>query len=227
MRKLSEKFNRLRARTKFGITFLVVFIIELPVIPYALHHNPDLLPAWPKWEFVAVCALIIAASAAFLAGCGLVCELLFKRIVRPNLHVMNDPTALKVVISIFVVAFLTSLGFLVHARSQDFWWREEVYGLAGYMGSERALHDFRDGKLRLFVIAGERDDDQFSGTNDGPFQVWFPQYYPAVYQMRYATEQEVEFYNGKMRYMHEHPEKFLTNTTNRQSGFKFEVRQKS
>lgn len=148
----------------------------------------------------------------FLAGFGVLFELLFERVVRSYLHVINNPTALKVVIAVLVVTLLTSLGFLVYARSQVFWWQEQVYGLAGYEGSTRALHDFQNGKLRLFVIAGERDHDEFSGTNDGPFQIWFPQYYTAIYPMRYSMEQEVEFYNGKMRYMHEHPDKFLTTT---------------
>ncbi len=30
--------------------------------------------------------------------------------------------------------------------------------------------------------------------------------------MRYSIEQEVQFYNRKMRYMQEHPDKFLTST---------------
>jgi hypothetical protein len=132
--------------------------------------------------------------------------------VRPTTHTMNNPTALKVVIAVLIVALFTSLSFLVYGHWQDFMWQEEVYGLAGYEGSTRALHDFQNDKLRLFVIAGERSDDKFSGTNDGPFQVWYPQYYPEVYPMRYSTEREVEFYNRKMRYMHEHPEKFLTAT---------------
>ncbi len=125
---------------------------------------------------------------------------------------MNNPKTLKVVIAVLVVALFTSLGFLARALWRDSWWKMEVYGLAGYEGSTRALHDFRDGKLRLFVIAGERSNDKFSGTNDGPFQVWYPQYYTELYPMRYSIEQQVEFYNRKMRYMHEHPEKFLTTT---------------
>ena len=125
---------------------------------------------------------------------------------------MNNPKTLKVVIVILLVALFTSLGFLARGLWRDYFWKMEVYGLAGYEGTERAMHDFRNGKLRLFVIAGERGDDKFSGTNDGPFQVWFPQYYTGLYPMRYSFEQQVEFYNRKMRYMHEHPEKFLSST---------------
>jgi hypothetical protein len=135
-------------------------------------------------------------------------------VVGPTPHAMNNPKALKIFCAVLIAALFTSLGFLAHAVWQNYWWKEEVYGLAGYMGSERALHDFRDGKLRLFVISGQRDDDKYSGTNDGPYQIWFPQYYTIVYPMRYSMEQQVEFYNQKMRYMHEHPDKFLE-TTNR------------
>jgi hypothetical protein len=94
-------------------------------------------------------------------------------------------------------------------------WEMQVYGLAGYEGSTRARQDFQAGKLRLFVLAGERSDDKFSGTNDGPFEVWYPQFYPQYYPFRYSTEQMVKFYNDKMRYMHRYPEKFVsaTNTT--------------
>lgn len=71
----------------------------------------------------------------FLAGFGVLFELLFERVVRSYLHVINNPKALKVVIAVLVVTLLTSLGFLVYARSQVFWWQEQVYGLAGYQGS--------------------------------------------------------------------------------------------
>ena len=128
---------------------------------------------------------------------------------------MNNLKVLKIFSAILIVALCTSLGFLLHALLLNMMWKEEVHGLAGYEGSTRAEHDFRNGKLRLFVLAGERNDDKFSGTNDGPFQVWFPQYYPEFYPMRYSEEQQVEFYNRKMRYMHQHPGKFLdaTNST--------------
>ena len=115
-------------------------------------------------------------------------------------------------VAVLAVGLLVSLGFLARAHWQAYWWKSEVYGLAGYRGSIRARQDFQAGRLRLFLIAGERSDDKSSGTNDGPFEVWYPQYYPKPYPMRYSVEQMVEFYNRKMRYMHEHPEKFLAQT---------------
>jgi hypothetical protein len=114
----------------------------------------------------------------------------------------------KIVIGVLAVGLLISLGFLTYARFQNELWEEMVYGLAGYKGSMQALRDFRAGKLRVFVIAGENEKDRFSGTNDGPFEVWIPQYYPTFYPFRFSTEQEVAFYNRKMRYMHEHPAEF-------------------
>ena len=127
---------------------------------------------------------------------------------------MNNPKALKIVIAVLVIALITSLGFLAHAFSQIWWWKQEVWGLDGQVAAYRALDDFGAGKFRLFVISGERSDDKFSGTNDGPFQIWFPQYYTEIYPMRYSIEQQVRFYDDKMRYMQQHPERFLT-TTNR------------
>ncbi len=169
MTKLLEKFNRFRARTKFSIVFSVIFVICLPVIPYALNDNPDRLPHWPKWEFVAVCVLILAGYAALIAGFSVLCASLLERF-RPNLQVMNTPIVLKVVIVLLIFALGTSLVFLAYTRSQIGWWEMEVYGLAGFEGSERALHDFQNGKVRLFVIAGDHDHDEYSGTNEGPFQ---------------------------------------------------------
>ena len=88
----------------------------------------------------------------------------------------------------------------------------EVQTLADYEGATRAGHDFRTGRLRLFAIAGERNEDKFSGSNDGPFEIWNPQHYPEYYPFRYSTEVMVTNYNGRMRYLHEHPEKALEST---------------
>jgi hypothetical protein len=65
------------------------------------------------------------------------------------------------------------------------------------------------------LISGGRSDDKFSGTNDGPFEIWFPQYFPEIRSFRYAEETMVTEYNDRMRYMHDHPERYPvgTNTT--------------
>jgi hypothetical protein len=88
-------------------------------------------------------------------------------------------------------------------------WKEEVWSLAGYAATMQALHDFRDGKLRLLKIDGENDTLRFSGQYKGPFEIWIAQYLPALGQVhKYSKEQYIEFYNRKMRYMYAHPEKF-------------------
>jgi hypothetical protein len=133
---------------------------------------------------------------------------------------MNNPKALKAVIAVLLLALFTSLGFLARALSNNFLWKLQVETLALYEGSTRARHDFQSGKLRLFVISGGRSDDRFSGTNDGPYEVWFPQYFPEVRSFRYAAETMVTAYNDRMRYLHEHPERHLgsTNTTAQKVG---------
>jgi hypothetical protein len=127
---------------------------------------------------------------------------------------MNNPTALKIYNVVLIIALFTSLGFLVHALWQNLQWKMQVETLAGYEGATRARHDFQAGRLRLFMIVGERSDDKFSGTNDGPFEVWYPQYFPEYYPFRYATTVMVTNYNERMRFLREHPDKSLE-TTNR------------
>jgi hypothetical protein len=70
------------------------------------------------------------------------------------------------------------------------------------------MRDYRDGKLRLLVINGERKVERYSGTNDGPFEIWYPECISECYASRYKTEVMVMFYNIRMRY----PEKSLTTT---------------
>jgi hypothetical protein len=128
---------------------------------------------------------------------------------------MNNQRLLKVVIAVLAILLLTSLGFLGRSLWRNYWWEQEVYGLTGRVATAQAMEDFRMGKLRLRAIRGENERLTYSGSNDGPFEIWVPQYYPTLgYPHRFSTEQQVEFYNRKMRYMHEHPEKFaaVTNT---------------
>jgi hypothetical protein len=128
---------------------------------------------------------------------------------------MNNPKALKIVIVILAVAFLVSFHFLMRALSDNFAWKQCIELSAPADGAMFAHLDFQSGKLRLFVISGEHSDDKYSGTNDGPFEIWFPQYHISPYPMRYRVEQWVAGYNRSMRYMHDHPDRFLsvTNST--------------
>ena len=125
---------------------------------------------------------------------------------------MNNTRALKIVIVLLTIVLLTSLAFLSHALLQNIQWKQTAYVYAEDDGARQAQIDIEEGQLRLFVISGERDENKFSGTNAGPFQVWFPQYYTNVYPLRYSIEQEVLSYNKTMRFMHKHPGVYLTKT---------------
>ncbi|HLX95657.1 MAG TPA: hypothetical protein VKU37_07925 [Verrucomicrobiae bacterium] len=125
---------------------------------------------------------------------------------------MNHPRKLKIIIVVLIVGIFALLGFLGHLLAQNMMWKSEVESLAEYEGATRASHDFQSGKLRLFVISGERDGTKYSGTNAGPFEIWFPQYFPKYYPLRYQTEQMVAAYNDRMRYLQAHPETALAET---------------
>ena len=128
---------------------------------------------------------------------------------------MNSLKKFKIVIAILSVALLTSLGFLCYAFLQNYYWEKTTDMLAVVGAGYRADNDFREGRLRIFVIAGESDTEKFSGTNDGPFEIWIPQYYAKLYPLRYSIEQGVESYNETMRRLHKyHPEPIATTNTN-------------
>jgi hypothetical protein len=120
-------------------------------------------------------------------------------------QIIGDPCSLPniarelIKVSVVVIAFSALAGFYVHALWQNYMWKMEVLTLADYEGATRARHDFQAGKLRLFVLGGERDDDKFSGTNEGPFEVWYPQYFPEFYPSRYSQQQMIIDYNERMR----------------------------
>lgn len=122
---------------------------------------------------------------------------------------MNNPRVLKIVIAVLAVALLTSLVSLGRALWRNHWWENEAYGLTGLVATKQAMEDFSHGNLRLLAISGRNEELRYSGRNEGPFEVWTPQFLPSLgYPHRFVTEKYVEFYNRKMRYMHEHPEKF-------------------
>ena len=119
----------------------------------------------------------------------------------------------KILVALLVIALITSLGFLGRALWRNHWWEQEAYGLVGMVATKQAMEDFQQGRLRLRVIQGENERLRYSGSNDGPFEIWIVQFYPSLgYPHRFSTEQQVEFYNRKMRYMQEHPDKFAAAT---------------
>jgi hypothetical protein len=79
------------------------------------------------------------------------------------------------------------------------------------------MADFDAGKLRKYIIAGRSLEDKYTGTNEGPFQVWISHYFPEEpYPARFALEQEVAFYNAKMGLLQQaHTRTLATNALSR------------
>jgi hypothetical protein len=117
---------------------------------------------------------------------------------------VNNPKTLKIVIGFLIVTLIVMVSLLVYAQWRNSMWMAQIDGLARFAGSTSARNDFQAGKLRLFTFAGPRDADAFSGTNDGPFEIWYSQYFPKDprYQpFRYSKEHMVKSYNDTMKYL--------------------------
>ena len=119
---------------------------------------------------------------------------------------------LVVLLGLFSLLLLCSFLFNVCAYWRIYGiggWRDAVYELAGANATRQAMEDYQQGHLRLFTLSGENEKPRFTGKLDGPFEIWTPQFYPTLGRAhRYSTEQFIEFYNRKMRYMHSHPDMF-------------------
>lgn len=129
-------------------------------------------------------------------------------------YTRHNPTSLVILIACLTAALLTSLVFLGRALWRNYWWEMEAYGLAGMVATREAMTDFSKGRLRLRAVQGENEQLRYSGSNDGPFEIWIPHFYPSLgYPHRFSTERQVEFYNRKMRHMLDNPEEFSAKTT--------------
>ncbi|MGA3285282.1 MAG: hypothetical protein ABSD57_12605 [Verrucomicrobiota bacterium] len=111
---------------------------------------------------------------------------------------LRCPRVYKVAIMSLAIAFLISLGFLVHVLWVNSLWKQEVAVHSIYEGWEQAKHDFQKGKLRLFEFHGKNEKDKFSGRHQGPFEIWTVEYDPSLYVERFSQEQWVESYNQCM-----------------------------
>jgi len=124
---------------------------------------------------------------------------------------MKTSLRLKVAFAVCAVWSVIATGFLIRAEWQIHGvggWQNEVFALTGMVASNRAAHDFSDGKVRLLKLDGERNDWRYTGENDGPFEVWNPQFDPSLgVAHRYSTEQYVRFYNQAMKSVYEQPER--------------------
>ena len=130
---------------------------------------------------------------------------------------MSNLKTPPVVIAALTVALLASFALLAREVCRNGEWEVQVRDLASKQGWTRASDDYRSGRVRLFVISGLLSDDKFSGTNDGPFEIWFPQGFGDDWPSRCAVETMVGHYNQEMQLqlLHEHPERspLATNKT--------------
>jgi len=122
------------------------------------------------------------------------------------------PRATYVIISVLAILLLSAASVILWYRWQIYGiagWRDQLYEAEGSVASRQALSDFREGHLRLYTLGGENEHPKYTGTNEGPFEIWILHFYPALGGAhRYSKEQFIEFYNRKMRYIQAHPDKF-------------------
>jgi hypothetical protein len=113
----------------------------------------------------------------------------------------NNPRVLKIIISLLAIALVVSFVFLIYSHLwENSNWKDEVNSFATNQGYEKAKQDFQAGKLKKLVISGDHEEDKFSGTNDGPFEIWNPIYKSSwPYPWRYSVEMEVTGYNLGMQ----------------------------
>ena len=127
---------------------------------------------------------------------------------------------LLAVTTLCAVVFAARLSWQIYGPGG---WRDEVYGQVGINATRQAMEDFGQGQLRLYVLGGENEKRHFTGEMDDIFEVWVPQFYPSLGPAhQHATEQFIDFYNRKMRYMHSHPDKFLRSEAEVQPGSRAE-----
>ncbi|MBW2647267.1 MAG: hypothetical protein JRE23_14050 [Deltaproteobacteria bacterium] len=114
---------------------------------------------------------------------------------------------LLILCCIFFVIFC----FLLRRNHQ---WKDELSLMSRYAGTLEALNDYKKGNLRIYKIIydGKRE---FSGKKEGVFEVWYEPCYlilgkPHIFQTKVFTTA----YNSKMKYMHQHPERFSISMDN-------------
>ena len=113
----------------------------------------------------------------------------------------NNPQTLKKIVTVLTIALVVSFVALIYSalwKNEN--WKAQVNSLAQDQGYYEAKEDFKAGKLKKLVISGDREEDKFSGTNDGPFEIWNQMYMSSwPYPDRYSIEMEVKGYNLGMQ----------------------------
>ena len=84
--------------------------------------------------------------------------------------------------------------------------------VASQAGVASASLDFRKGNMVLWVFEGTDINVHYSGRHDGPFEVWVDAYHPDnPWPVEYARRKVAEVHNERLRYMYDHPDKFIAN----------------
>jgi hypothetical protein len=108
---------------------------------------------------------------------------------------MRSSKAIRIAVALLSLGLICAVGFLVHAVRQNAAWEANIHELAGYKGVHRAMTDFDAGRLRIYVLSGRNLEDKFTGTNEGPFEVWISHCFPEEpYPARFALEKGVSSY---------------------------------
>jgi hypothetical protein len=85
-------------------------------------------------------------------------------------------------------------------------YEQEIYSLAGYMGTTEALSDFKSGIKRKYILNGKCDSDFSLGTYSGNFELWQRYYYPLLGKAHtLSSGNYIHFYNSKMSHMEKNP----------------------
>lgn len=120
----------------------------------------------------------------------------------------RDKRMLLILVLLLVITNLATVVLLIRASWTNWRWKDSASSFAKYAGALQAMDDFEAGRYRLYQLIEDRDSE-FTGRYEGPFEIWYKPYYPILgWPDKYCAKMFIKIYNSKMRYMHEHPEKF-------------------
>jgi hypothetical protein len=78
-------------------------------------------------------------------------------------------------------------------------WRERVLASVRTEASREASDDFREKHFRLYRLGEAADTARYTGTNDGPFEIWNVAFFPSFGSVEhYSAEKFIECYNEDM-----------------------------
>jgi len=117
---------------------------------------------------------------------------------------------LKMLLLIFalIAGINLSLGFFTRQRWHNFELEQQRSAMTVYAASLQANVDFDHGLLRKYELS-MTNKIGYSGRRDGAFEIWtWPANTEAGQPAQQTSQQFVDTYNDKMKYMVEHPEDF-------------------